>query len=120
MLVHAVTKNGRTAAASLRDIGILHCSQLEHVEVPRSVIDLEAIVDNVAAVAIIKLGPHHISQAHWLAAKFREGQRQPALTLVIGVIDDEEMAGARIGNPGACNEVVGGPVAGPGRLRLDL
>ena len=87
---------------------------------PRGVIDVETAVDHFAAIAIVNLGPHQISQAHWLAAKFREGQRQPALSLVIGIIDDDEMAGARITNPGAGNEVVGGPVVGPGRPRLDL
>src|SRR5882672_6892966 len=37
MLVHAATKDVTTAAASLRDIAILHCSQLEHVEQHRHV-----------------------------------------------------------------------------------
>ena len=87
---------------------------------PRSVIDAETAIGDLAAVAIVNLGPHQISQTHWLIAKFEEGQRQPALSLVIGIIDDDEMAGARITNPGAGNEVVGGPVVGPGRPRLDL
>src|SRR5882757_11339929 len=37
MLVHAATKDVTTAAAGLRDIAILHCSQLEHVEQHRHV-----------------------------------------------------------------------------------
>src|SRR5437660_23128 len=52
--------------------------------------------------------------------QFRERQRQAALRLVAGVIDDDEMAAAGITGPGISDEAVRGPVAGPGRLRLDL
>jgi hypothetical protein len=92
---------------------LLNRVQLEHVEMPRSVIYVETAVDHIAAIAIVNLGPHQISQTHWLAAKFREAQRQPALPLAVGIIDDDEVAGARIANPGIGNKVVGGPVAAP-------
>src|ERR1700726_2114195 len=72
MLVHAATKDVKTAAASPRGIAILHCSQLEHVEVPRGVINVEAVIKDVGAIAIVNLGPHQIGQTDLLAAEFWE------------------------------------------------
>ena len=83
-------------------------------------IDVEAGIDEFATVAIVNLGPHDIGEAHLPAAKFRERQRQPALALVSGVIDDDDMAATIVAGPGIGDKFVRGPVAGPGRLRLDL
>src|SRR5439155_23372216 len=47
-------------------------------------------------------------------------QPQPTLPLVAGVIDDDDMTAAAIAGPGIGDEAVRGPVAGPGRLRLEL
>src|ERR1700730_5155690 len=101
-------------------ISQLYLRQLEHVVMPGGVIDVEAGIDQLAAVAIVDFGPHDIGQTHWFAAEFRERQRQAALRLVAGVIDDDEMAAAGITGPGIGDEAVRGPVVGPGRLRLDL
>ena len=121
MLVHAATRDVTTAAASLRGIAILHCSQLEHVELPWGVIDIEAVIYEFAAVAVVNLGPpHQIGQADLLAAEFRESQRQSALRLVSGVIDDDDIAAAVLASPGVGDKVVRTPVAGPGQRRLDL
>jgi hypothetical protein len=48
----------------------------EHVEAPGAVIDEEAVVDKVAAVAVVTLRTHHIYEARLLAAKFLERQPQ--------------------------------------------
>src|SRR5580693_3033982 len=120
MLVHAATKDVKTAAASLRGIAILHCSQLEHVELPWGVIDVEAVICEFAAVAVVNLGPHQIGQADLLAAEFRESQRQSALRLVSGVINHDDMAAAVLASPGVRDKAARSPVAGPGRQRLDL
>src|SRR6516164_7995392 len=98
----------------------LHCLQLKHVEVPGTVIDEETVINKVGAVAIVNLGPHSVGQAYLPAAKFREWQRQSALPLVSGVIDDDDMAGAVPTGPGRGDEAIRGPVVGPGGLRLDL
>src|ERR1700730_2361475 len=87
---------------------------------PRSVIYVETAVDHISPVEIVNLGPHQISQTHRLAAKFWEGQRQPALSLAVGIIDDGEMSGAIVASRGKGDEVLRGPIAGPGRLRMDL
>src|SRR5580704_14527205 len=120
MLVHAATKDVKTAAASLRGIAILHCSQLEHVELPWGVIDVEAVIYEFAAVAVVNLGPNQIGQADLLATEFRESQRQSALRLVSGVIDDDDIAAAVLASPGIGDKIVRRPVAGPGQRRLDL
>src|ERR1700732_831143 len=99
MLVHAASRDVKTAAASLRGIAI-HCSQLEHVEVPRGVINVEAVIKDVGAIAIVNLGPHQIGQADLLAAEFWERPRQLALRLVSGVINDDDMAGGGLPPPG--------------------
>jgi hypothetical protein len=52
-------------------------------------IDVEAVIDQIAAIAVVNLGPHCIAQAHLLAAKFGKWQRQSALSLVSSVIDDD-------------------------------
>ena len=119
MLVHAATENVRTAAASFRGIAILHRSQLEHVEVPGGVIDVEAVIDKLGAVALVDLAPHHIGQAHLPTVHFGEGQRQAALSLVAGVIDDDDMTAAVFAGPGIGDEAIRGPVVGPSELRLD-
>src|ERR1700731_507004 len=120
MLVHAATKDVKTAAASPRGIAILHCSQLEHVEVPRGVINVEAVIKDVGAIAIVNLVPHQIGQADLLAAEFWERHRQLALRLVSGVINDDDMAAAVLAGPGAGDKAARSPVAGPGRQWLDL
>jgi len=88
--------------------------QLKHVEVPGTVIDEETIINEVGAVAIVNLGPHSVGQAYLPAAKFREWQRQSALPLVSGVIDDDDMAASVLASPGIGDEAVRGPVVGPG------
>jgi len=87
---------------------------------PGSVVDVEAVIDQFGAVAVVDLCPHHFGQAHLLAAQLRERQRQATLCLVAGVIDDDDMAATVVAGPGVGNEAVRGPVTGPGRLRLDL
>ena len=93
---------------------------LKYVEVPGTVIDEEAILNEIGAGAIVNLGPHSVGQAYLPAAKFREWQRQSALPLASGVIDDDDMAGAVPTGPGRGDEAIRGPVVGPGGLRLDL
>src|SRR5215470_1753757 len=87
---------------------------------PGSVIDVEAVIDDFRTVAIINLGPHQVGQAHLPAAEYREWQLQPALRLVSGVVDDDDMAAAVLAGPGVGDEAIRGPVVGPCRLRLDL
>ena len=67
-------------------------------------IDEETVIDEIAAVAIVHLGSHHIGQAHLPAAKFREWQGQPALPLVSGVIDDDDIPAAVLAGPGIGDE----------------
>src|SRR6202012_2515707 len=62
---------------------------------------------------------HHVVQTHWFAAKLWEWQLQAALSLVVGVVDDDDMAAAFGISPCVGNEVIPGPVVGPGRQRLD-
>src|SRR6516225_7399476 len=81
---------------------------------------LDPLKNEIGAVAIVNLGPHSVGQAYLPAAKFREWQRQSALPLVSGVIDDDDMAGAVLTGPGRGDEAIRGPVVGPGWLRLDL
>jgi hypothetical protein len=100
------TERPRTAAPNLRRIGMSVCLQLKHVEVPRTVIDEETIINEVAAVAVVNLDPHHICQAYLLATQFRNWQRQFALPLVSGVIDDDDMAAAVLAGPGIDDEAV--------------
>src|ERR1700720_2985982 len=106
MLVHAATRDVKTAAASLRGIAILYCSQLEHIELPWDMIDVEAVICEFAAVAVVNLGPHQIGQADVPAAEFRESQRQSALPLVSGVIDDDDIAAAVLASPGVGDKAV--------------
>ena len=83
-------------------------------------IDVETALHELAAVAIIDLGPHGIGKTYLLAAGLRELQRQTALPLVAGVIDDDDITVARLASPGVGNKVVRGPVAEPSDSRLDL
>src|SRR6516225_8673276 len=87
---------------------------------PRSVIDVEPGIDEFAAGAIINLRPYDIDQAHLFIAELAKRQRQPALSLIGGIIDDDHMAIAVRTSPGIGHKLVMGPVAGPGRQRLDL
>src|SRR5437588_333053 len=100
MLVHAAAERLRTGPANLRGIVILCGSQRERVEMPRSVVDEEAGTGQLAAVAIVNLAPHYISEMHLPAAKFGDWQRQAALRLVSGVIDDYGVAAAAGTGPG--------------------
>src|SRR6516162_7407621 len=115
----ATTAAGR-AAVSQRKHTLSDRLHLEDIELPGRVIDVEAGIDDLATVALIDLSPHQIGQAYSLAGKLDERHRQSALSLIAGIIDDNEMAGATVAGPGVSNEVVRGPVAGPRRLRLDL
>src|SRR5271167_2228346 len=87
---------------------------------PGSVINVETVLDEFAAVAIVNLGPHYIGEAHLLAAQFREWQKQAALPLVAGIIDDDEMVAAVLAGPGEGDKAIKGPIARPGGQRLDL
>ena len=100
----------------MRSVGVQH----EHVEVPWGMIDEQTVINKVAAIAIINLGPHRIGQAHLLAVQIRKWQQQAALPLVAGIIDDDDMAIIGLPGAGIGDEAVRGPIVGPGRLRLDL
>ena len=80
--------------------------KLEHIEAPGAVIDVEAAIDEIVSVAIVLLSSHRIGQSHLLAAKFREWQRQSALPLVSGVVDDDKIAPAALFRPGVGDEAV--------------
>src|SRR6516162_3498996 len=120
MLLHAASKSPTTAAPNLHRIGMSVGLHLKYVEVPGTVIDEEAILNEIGAGAIVNLGPHSVGQAYLPAAKFREWQRQSALPLVSSVIDDDDMAGAVLTGPGRGDEAIRGPVVGPGWLRFYL
>jgi hypothetical protein len=94
--------------------------QVEQIELPGRVIDVEAMIDEVAAVTIVHLSSHHVCKTHLLAAQRREWELQAALPLVSGVIDDHHVAAAILTCPGIGNKAVRCPVAEPGRLRLEL
>jgi hypothetical protein len=79
--------------------------QLEHVEMPGDMIDEEAVINEVAPVAIINLRPNRIGKMHLLAAKFRKGKFQTALPLIASVIDDDVAVAVLVG-PGIGNETV--------------
>jgi hypothetical protein len=64
------------------------------------VLDEEAGTDQLAAVAVVNLGPHDIDKAHLLTTKFAERQLQAALPLVAGVIDGDGEAAAVLAGPG--------------------
>ena len=53
---------------------------------PRCVVDVEAVLDEIAAGAVVDLGAHQICQAKLLAGQVRKRQGQPALPLVARVI----------------------------------
>lgn len=80
MLLHAATENARAAVtmAGVRDMGrsglrdrASVCMQREHVEVPGRMIDVEAMVNEVATIAIINLGPREVGKAHLFGAQIR-------------------------------------------------
>ena len=87
---------------------------------PRGVVDVEAAADQLATVAIVNFAAKQIGQANLPAAQLKKRQRQAALALIAGVIDDDEISRAVVPGPGVCNKIVRGPVAGPSQLRLDL
>src|SRR6516225_5055643 len=120
MLLHAATDRLRAAAPRLHRIGMSVGLQLKHVEVPGTVVDEETLINEIGAGAIVNLGPHSVGQAYLPAAKFREWQRQSALCLAAGIIDDDDMAGAVLTGPGRGDEAIRGPVVGPGWLRFYL
>ena len=83
-------------------------------------VDEEAVLGEIAAGAVVDLGTHQIGQAKLLAGQVRKRQGQPTLPLVGGIIDDDEIATGVLAGPGLSDETVRGPVARPGRQRLDL
>ena len=99
-------KRPRFARALVMSMGV----QLEYVEVPRGMINEETIINKVAAFAVIDLDPHPISQTHLLAANFRKGKFQPALPLVVRIIDDNDMATVGLAGPGMGDEAVRGRI----------
>src|SRR5271166_1065172 len=108
-----------THPASNRRLGS-DCLQLEHVEVPGRVVNVQTVVDEVATIAKIAFGSQGIDKLHWRVPQFREWQLEAALTLVRGVVDDNDMMVACVIRPGKGNEVIRCPVAGPGRFRVNL
>lgn len=48
--------------------------QFEDIELPRREVDEQAVVDDIASVAIVDLGSHQIGQTHLLTAKLAERQ----------------------------------------------
>src|SRR6516164_386229 len=92
----------------------------KYVEVPGGVIDVEPGTRQLAAVAIVNLRAHEIGKAHLLTAKLGKGQLQPALPLISGIIDDDNVSAALGALPAIGDEIVMGPVTGPSRQWLDL
>jgi len=111
---HPLLPRGQPNSPSLVDL------QSKNVQVPGGVIDVETAIDELVAVAVVNLRPHEIGEANLPTAKLGEWQRQPALTLISGIVDDDDMATAGRSGPGVGDKPVRGPVAGPSRLRLDL
>src|SRR5580704_15458837 len=101
MLLQAPSKRLKTAiAGDVRGISQcdqdLPCVQRKHVEVPGSVLDVQTVNDEVAAVAIVDLAAHDIGKANLLVAQIGPWKRQTALTLCGGVIDDDHVPAALI------------------------
>ena len=95
-----------------------HGLQLEDIEAPGAEVDVEARVDQGGAVPVVELAAHLIGETPGLAGQTGEGQPQMALPLMIGIVDDDDIAGVVRPVPGISDEVLGGRIAGPGLPRL--
>src|SRR4051812_4206780 len=71
------------------------------------------------AVAVIGRGAEEVPQAPGLAAEVREGEREVALALVLGVVHRDHHPLSARALPGGRDEAVVGPVAVPGGPALD-
>src|SRR5271156_3117726 len=87
---------------------------------PGRVVDVEPRIGDLAAIAIVDLSAGQVGQSYRLVAELGKRQRQAALPLVAGVIDNDDMAAFVLSGPGVGDKAIRGPVVGPGRLRLDL
>jgi hypothetical protein len=81
-------------------------AQLKHVEAPWGVIDKEAVIGKISAVAMMDLCPHDIREAHLPTSQFGERQEQPTLPLVSGVIDDDDVPAACLADPGTSDKAI--------------
>ena len=81
-------------------------AQLKYVEVPWGVIDEEAVIGEIASVAMMDLRHHDIREPHLPTSQFGERQEQPTLPLVSGVIDDDDVPAACLADPGTSDKAI--------------
>jgi len=81
-------------------------------------IDVEAVIDKLTAVAIVDLGP--ITSVRRTCLPRISGNDSGSRHWPWLPIDDDEIATAVLAGPRKSDKVIRGPVAGPGRLWLDL
>ena len=104
---HAVP-SGRIVLLDLAD-GL----DLEHVDAPGRLIDIEPAARQIVAVPQIDFVADPVREAKAPAAQVRKRQHQPALAASSGVVHDDEMGKAVRAGPGTGHEAIPAFVAGP-------
>ena len=85
-----------------------------------TLVDVEAMIDQIATCTTVSLGPHQIREYYLLVAEFAKGEEEIALTLPAGIIHDHNVAVSVLADPGVGYEAVGASVARPRRQWLEL
>src|ERR1700716_1466751 len=93
---------------------------LEHIDAPGGLIDIEPAASQIVAVALVDFVVDHVLEAKAPAAQFRKRQHQVALAASWGVVHDDDMRNAVLAGPGTGHEAIRASVAGPGRGGMDL
>jgi hypothetical protein len=64
----------------------------KHIDLPGNLVNVEAMIDQIATGTAVCLSPHQIREDYFLVAEFGKGEEEIALTLPAGVIHDHDVA----------------------------
>ena len=89
----------------------LSCSRadapdLKHVDLPRGLVDVEAAMDQIAAITMVDFAAHQIREKQLPLLKLGEWQAQMTLPAILGVVHDRDVAAFVLSSPGVGNEAL--------------
>src|SRR5690349_11682054 len=75
-------------------------THFEYIKMPGTMIDVETVIEDIGPIPIVHFISHQIGQAHLPIFQFRKRQKEPALCLVVGIVDNDDVSTVITAGPG--------------------
>jgi len=90
---------GQPGAAQLSWSGA-DAPELKHVNLPGVLVNVEAVLNQIAAIAMVDFAAHQICEKQLFLLKLGERQAQITLPAILCVVDDRNVAPIALSSPG--------------------